>query len=248
MSDNNMNREDKVIGLLGGMGPEATIDVFQKIVKKTDAKTDEDHIRIVIDNNPKMPSRQDAILKGTESPGPVMASVAKKLEQAGADCIIICANTAHYFYNDVRDAVRIKVFHIIEETVQEIKRSNTKISKVGVLATNGAIKVKIFDSAFQKQQIEVLKLPDKLQNKVHDAIFSFKYGGLSNELITIMREAIQHLTYLGAEAIVLGCTEIPIILEGESFQIPLVDPNEVIARVAVNFAKFHLLTESDLSK
>ena len=228
---------EKVVGLLGGMGPEATIDIFQKIVEATKAKEDEDHLRIIIDNNPKLPSRQDAILKGTESPGAMMALTAKKLEDAGADFIIICANTAHYFYDDVNDSVNIKVLHIIKETVDEIIRGNKHVKKVGVLATAGAMKANIFQTIFSAKEIDVINLPPNLQKQLQESIFSFKSSGSKGTNAEKILEVAKFFVNEGAEAIIMGCTEIPIILEGEKLTIPLLDPNEIIAKAAVKYAK-----------
>lgn len=232
--------EDKILGILGGMGPEATIDLFSKIVAKTNAKCDKDHIRIIIDNNPKMPSRQDAILKGTENPGPYMADTAKNLEKAGADFLIIGANTAHYFYDDVKNAVNIPVLHIIEEAVKETMTLIPNINKVGILATTAAMQTNLYKNAFNKFGIEAIEVDEKIQKKIHDSIFSFKYNGLTEANLNLMLEGVQYLIDNGAEALILGCTEIPIILKGKYFSVPLIDPNEVIAGVAVKFAKNQL--------
>lgn len=228
---------EKVIGLLGGMGPEATIDIFEKIVQATSAKKDEDHIRIIVDNHPKMPSRQDAILKGTESPGPEMGRTAKNLENAGADIIIICANTAHYFYEDVKQAVDIDVLHIIDETVYEAKRYHQNLKKVGILATSGAMKAQIFQNSFSKQNVKVIELPAPLQDQMQDAIFSYKFNGKNEKDTEEIIEVIEYLTKEGAETIIMGCTEIPLILMDQTFTVPLIDPNAVIAKVAVKYAK-----------
>jgi aspartate racemase len=230
-------KKEKVVGLLGGMGPEATIDIFQKIVQATDANKDEDHLRIIIDNNPKMPSRQDAILKGTENPGPMMSEIARNLEKAGSDFIIICANTAHYFYDYVKEAVEIDVLHIINETVNETQRLNKHIKKVGVLATTGAMQVNIFQDSFSQKDVEVVEVPIHLQNRIQEAIFSFKYKGRDVEIVDTLMEAMDYFIQNGAEAIVMGCTEIPLILGNPNISVPLLDPNEIIAKVAVNFAK-----------
>lgn len=233
-------KREKVVGLLGGMGPEATIDIFQKIVKITNAKKDEDHLRIIVDNNPKMPSRQDAILKGTENPGPMMAMTAQNLQKAGADFIIICANTAHYFYDYVRDSVEIDVLHIIDETVNETKNFNKLIKKVGILATTGAMKANVFQSSFNKQKIEIIELPNYLQDKIQDSVFSYKYNGQNEKNVDNLIEVINYLIKSGAEAIIMGCTEIPIILKDTTtIAVPLLDPNEIIANIAVKYAKLN---------
>lgn len=228
---------EKVIGLLGGMGPEATIDIFEKIVQATSAKMDADHLRIIVDNNPKMPSRQDAILKGAESPGPEMGLTAQNLEKAGADVIIICANTAHFFYDDVQAAVDIDVLHIINETVQETWRLNKEARKVGVIATTGAMKANIFQDGFAQEGIEVIEIPTDFQDQIQESIFSYKYHGKNDEDTDKIVEVIELLIQKGAEAIIMGCTEVPIMLAGLRFKVPLIDPNEVIATAVVKFAK-----------
>ena len=107
---------EKIIGILGGMGPEATIDLFTKIVKSTKAKKDQDHLRILIDNNPKIPDRTLAIQKKGPSPLPRLIQSAKTLEKAGADFIIIPCVTAHYYVDRLQKRVNIPILHIAEET------------------------------------------------------------------------------------------------------------------------------------
>jgi aspartate racemase len=228
--------QDKVVGLLGGMGPEATIDIFQKIVQATNAKKDGDHLRIIVDNNPKIPSRQDAILIGTEDPGPMLAMTAQNIEKAGADFIIICANTAHHFYDEIKNAVGIDVLHIIKETALEIKNVDPAIKKVGVLATSGAMKVKVFQTSFNRHGMEVIEVPESIQTDIQDAIFSFKYK-ISTEMVEKLMNAIDYLVKSGAEAIIMGCTEIPLILTDLHLSIPIFNPNVIIANVAVKLAK-----------
>ena len=228
---------DKIVGILGGMGPEATIDLFSRIVEKTHAKKDEEHLRIIIDNNPKMPSRQDAILKGTESPVPALCETARNLERAGADFIIIAANTPHYFYDDIARAVHIPVLHIIEEAAKETIRLVPGISKVGVMATSAAMKIKLYQKSFAKYRIQVVEVPEEVQEQIQSSIFSFKYDGLTPKNIGTMVAAAECLITKGAQALVMGCTEIPLILKDKAFGVPLIDPNEVIALAAVAYAK-----------
>jgi aspartate racemase len=231
------NMTDKIVGILGGMGPEATIDLFSRIVEKTHAQKDEDHLRIIIDNNPKMPSRQDAILKGTESPVPALCATARNLERAGADFIIIGANTPHYFYDDIVKAVRIPVLHIIEEAAKETIRVVPGVAKVGVMATSAAMKTKLYQKSFAKYGIQVVDVPAELQEQIQKSIFSFKYDGLTAENVSLMVKAAECLIANGAQALIMGCTEIPLILKAREFSVPLIDPNEIIALVAVAYAK-----------
>lgn len=232
-----MDNKEKVVGILGGMGPEATIDLFAEIVKQTNAKNDQQHLRIIIDNNPQIPNRQDAILKGTENPGPSIAITAKNIEAAGADFIILGANTAHHFYLYAKQAVNIPVLHIIGETVLETINTIEHIKKVGVLAAKGAIKTGMYQDAYKEYGITCVASPESILDLVHDSIFSFKYEGVNEKNVGMMKEAISFLINNGAEAIVMGCTEIPLILKQQKINVELINPNTIIAKVAVKYAK-----------
>ncbi len=232
---------EKVIGIMGGMGPEAGADLFLRITAATHAKCDEDHLHIILDSNPKMPSRQDAILHGGESPVPAMIATAQNLVRAGADVIIIGANTAHYFYDDVASAVPVPFLHIIEEAVRETVRQVPDIKKVGVMATTAAMQAKVYEKSFDKFGIEVLPVPEDVQERMQKAIFDhdygFKYNGRTDKCVSEACAVAQELISLGAQALIMGCTEIPLILGDAVFSVPAIDPNEVIAEAAVRFAK-----------
>jgi aspartate racemase len=228
---------EKIVGILGGMGPEATIDLFAKIVKATEAKNDEDHLRIIIDNNPKMPSRLDAILKGGPTPVPAMVATAKNVERAGADFIIIAANTAHWFHGDVQKAVKVPVLNMIEETVNWTRRCLPEVETIGLLATTGTIKTGMYHEAFKKAGVKVIAPTDQDQEKVMASIMGFKYGEPVSVTQGKMVQVAELLLATGAEGLVMGCTEIPIILEGYVSPVPLIDPNQIVAEVAVKLAK-----------
>ncbi|MCX4372044.1 MAG: amino acid racemase [Dysosmobacter sp.] len=232
---------EKVIGIMGGMGPEAGADLFLQITKATHAKSDMDHLHIIMDSNPKMPSRQDAILHGTESPVPAMINVAQNLVKAGADVIIIGANTAHYFYDDVAAAVPVPFLHIIDEAVLETQRAVPGIRRLGVMATTAAMQAGVYEKSCEKFGIEVMAVPDDVQNRMQAAIFDhdygFKYNGRTEQCVSEAKAVAQYLIDNGAGALIMGCTEIPLILGDAVFPIPLVDPNKTIAEAAVRFAK-----------
>jgi len=228
---------EKIVGILGGMGPEATIDLFAKIVKATAAKNDEDHLRIIIDNNPKMPSRLDAILEGGPSPVPAMVATAKNIERAGADFIIIAANTAHWFHGDVQKAVKVPVLNMIEETVNWTRRCLPQVKTIGLLATTGTVKTGMYHKAFKKSGVKVIAPVDQDQGKVMTSIMGFKYGEPALVTQRKMVQVAELLLAAGAEGLVMGCTEIPIILEGYVSPVPLIDPNQIVAEVVVKLAK-----------
>ena len=114
--------KEKIVGILGGMGPEATVDLMQRIIRLTPALDDADHIRCIVDNNPKVPSRIKAIIEGGgEDPGPCMAEMGRRLESWGADFLVIACNTAHFYYDAVRDAVTIPVINLIDLVANHVQ-------------------------------------------------------------------------------------------------------------------------------
>jgi len=204
---------EKIIGILGGMGPEATIDLFYKIIKFTPAEKDQDHLRIIIDNNPKIPDRTAAILGKGEDPLPALQGSARNLEKAGADFIIIPCNTAHYFLTSIQKSVKIPILNMIEETAKETWKKISPIQKVGLLASIGIYKTKIYHQHFKKFNIKVISPEEKDKEKVMKIIYAVKAGNLSEEVKKNIISIAQKLIDKGAEAIVTGCTEIPLILK-----------------------------------
>ncbi|MGB2783825.1 MAG: amino acid racemase [Atribacterota bacterium] len=228
---------EKIIGILGGMGPEATIDLFYKIIKFTPAEKDQDHLRIIIDNNPKIPDRTTAILGKGEDPLPALQQSACNLEKAGADFIIIPCNTAHYFLPRIQESVNIPIINMIEETAREVRKRFLLIQKIGLLASMGVYKVKIYNHFFQKFEIEVI-FPDKEnQEKIMKVIYAVKAGDLSNKVKKDILIVSQNLIDKGAEAIIAGCTEIPLILKDGDVLVPIIDPTQVLASIAVQKAR-----------
>jgi aspartate racemase len=228
---------EKIIGILGGMGPEATIDLFYKIIKFTPAEKDQDHLRIIIDNNPKIPDRTAAILGKGEDPLPALQESARSLEKAGADFIIIPCNTAHYFLSSIQKSVKIPVLNMIEEAAKETQQRIFPIQKVGLLASIGIYKTEIYHQHFKKFNIEVISPEEKDKEEVMKVIYAVKAGNLSNEVKGNILKIAQKLIDKGAEVIIAGCTEIPLILKEGDVSVPIIDPTQVLAKAAVQKAK-----------
>jgi len=228
---------EKIIGILGGMGPEATIDLFYKIIKSTPAEKDQDHLRIIIDNNPKIPDRTTAILGKGEDPLPALQETARNLEKAGADLIIIPCNTAHYFLPSIQESVKIPILNMIEETAKETQRKTPQIKKVGLLASIGIYKTEIYHQHFKKFNIEVISPEEKDKEEVMKVIYAVKAGDLSEEVKRNILKIAQKLIDKGVEAIITGCTEIPLILKEGDVPVPLIDPTKVLAEIAIQEAR-----------
>lgn len=228
---------EKVIGILGGMGPEATIDLFYKIIKLTPAEKDQDHLRIIIDNNPKIPDRIAAILGKGEDPLPVLQETARNLEKAGADFIIIPCNTAHYFLSSIQESIKIPILNMIEETAKETQKRIPQIQKVGLLASIGVYEIKIYHQRFKKYSIEIISPVEKDKEEVMKAIYAVKAGDLSEGIKKSILKIAQKLIDKKAEAIITGCTEIPLILKEGDVSVPIIDPTRILAKAAVQKAR-----------
>jgi aspartate racemase len=228
---------EKIIGILGGMGPEATIDLFYKIIKSTPAGKDQEHLRIIIDNNPKIPDRTAAILGKGEDPLPALQETARNLEKAGADFIIIPCNTAHYFLPLIQESVKIPILNIIEETAKETRKRIPQIQKVGLLASIGIYEMEIYHQQFKKFNIEVISPEEKDKEEVMKAIYAVKAGNLSEGIKRSILKIAQKLIDKGAEVIIAGCTEIPLILKEGDVSVLLIDPTQVLAKAAVQKAR-----------
>ncbi|MDP2859676.1 MAG: amino acid racemase [Bacillota bacterium] len=223
----------KIIGILGGMGPEATADLFLKIIKSTPAKKDQEHLRILIDNNPQIPDRTAAILHGGKDPTPALVETGKNLERAGADFLIIPCNTAHYFHGKIQDAVTIPVLHMMSATADEMKARGIK--RAGLLASDGTVQSGLYHQALAQRGIEVVVPNKETQQKVMDAI----YGVKSGEFVASARDvkqAAEELIEAGATGVIAGCTEIPLILADGDVSMPVIDATAALARAAVQEA------------
>ncbi|MFW6173302.1 MAG: aspartate/glutamate racemase family protein [Elusimicrobiota bacterium] len=229
--------KEKIIGILGGMGPEATIDLFRKIVKQSPAKRDQDHFRIIIDNNPKIPDRSKAILQKGESPLHEMIATAKNLERAGANFIIMPCNTAHFFYNDLQKKINIPIIHMIKETALYIHKVYPNIQRISLFATKGTYKTGLYQTFLNKGNIETLIPTQDEQNKIMNIIYGIKAGNRLDLLKRDILKLAENQIAKNTQGIIAGCTEIPLILKNGDIDIPIIDPTLILAEKAIERAK-----------
>jgi len=230
----------KTLGIIGGMGPLATVNLFNKIVLKTDARSDQDHIHILIDNNTVIPDRTEYILRKGQNPLNELVNSAVNLEKIGADFLIMPCNTAHYFYEDIKKEINIKILNMIEETVKYVEINYPNNKKVGLLATDGTVKSRIYDLYFNKQSIEVIKPEKQNQSCITDIIYSIKEGKKEISLDGIYN-AVDELKNKGVEVFILGCTELSVINETYDLNGNFVDALNIIAERAIEFAGKNIL-------
>jgi len=228
---------EKIIGILGGMGPEATIALFARIVKLTGAKKDQDHLRVLIDNNPKVPDRTKAIQGKGPSPLPQLIRSGKTLEKAGADFIIIPCVTAHYYVERLQKKINIPILHIAEETVKYLEAKLKGVRRVGLIATTGTVQAGIFQRFFSKIGKELILPSSEVQEqRVMKAIYGkdgIKAIGPAKKPRRLILQASQTLVGRGAQAIIAGCTEIPLVLRDGDLPGPVIDPLTILAQSAI---------------
>ena len=233
---------DKVIGILGGMGPEATLDCFGKIIKNTPAKTDREHIRVVIDSNPGIPDRIAAILSDGESPVPALVAGCRGLEKAGADFIIIPCVTVHFFLPQIQAGSPLPVLSIIDAVAGVIQRDFHETKTVGLLGTVATVESGLFQKRLARETIDTLVPDSAQQSKIVAAIKDIKdtrpsrtQSEITSDLIEVARSLIDRKPD-GADAIIAGCTEIPLALGQEHLPVPYFDSLTILARAAIRRA------------
>jgi aspartate racemase len=234
--------KQKAIGILGGMGPEATLDCFGKIIKNTPAKTDPDHLRVVIDSNPGIPDRIAAILGDGESPVPALIAGCRVLEKAGADFIIIPCVTVHFFLSEIRAQSQLPILSIIDEVAETVRREIPETKTIGLMGTIATIKSGLFQKRLAEENINTLPPDSVAQSKIIDAIKDIKdirsprtRAEITAELIAAARILIDKKPD-GAQAVIAGCTEIPLALGQEHLPVPYFDSLAILARAAIRHA------------
>lgn len=225
----------KTIGIIGGMGPLATYDLAEKILDNTVASCDQDNIPMLIDCNTRIADRTAAILHGGADPRPEMKKSAKRLEEAGADVLIIACNTAHYFYDSVCEDISIPVLHMPRLTAQRLLDMGVK--KAGVLATDGTCESGVYGNALEEEGIEPVYPSAEKQKIIMSLIYDHVKAGIMDFSDLDIDGVLAEMQEKGAEALILGCTELPMAFDiiGDT-PVPVVDPTEVLARAAVSFA------------
>ena len=226
----------KTIGILGGMGPEATAYFYELIIKQTKAEKDQDHIKAVIFSNPEIPPRTDAILKTGPSPTPLLVEGFQRLKEAGADFVVMPCVTAHHFYPEVKDQVDIPFISLLDEAVKWAKDAVPQLRKTGLVASIGTLESRLFHDVFSSAGIETITPEPDEQAQVTDAIFGprgikagFTSGFAKETLVSIAKVLVAR----GADAIIAGCTEVPLVLKEQDLPVPLVEPLRIAARACI---------------
>ncbi|MFC5430716.1 amino acid racemase [Paraburkholderia denitrificans] len=234
------------VGVVGGVGPAATVDFLSKVVRNTPASCDQDHIKLLVEQNPQIPDRTENLIGDGADPTVSLYATCKKLEDGGADIIAIPCNTAHAFVDRIQPYLGVPIVNMLAVTVSYLREAFPGLRDIGVLATSGTIDSGVYRKALEAQGLRQVAPGPALQARVMEAIYGktgVKAGFTTGQCQEDIAAAVDGLIEAGVEVIVLGCTELPILLPGGEFAgtgggiVQLVDPTEVLARKCIAYAK-----------
>ncbi|KGX93714.1 aspartate racemase [Pontibacillus halophilus JSM 076056 = DSM 19796] len=225
------------MGILGGMGPYATVDIFKKIVTNTDARNDQEHLKIIIYNNPTIPPR---ILDSTtiNTPLPELIESAQILERAGASFIVMPCHTAHIWYEQIKNAIKIPIYSLIHETTARIKESyrNAPNKSLLLLATQHTLYSGLYQDAFSDSEFKLIIPNAHEQELVDKTIARVKKGQLNKETVLELNDMINSFYAQGVSMLMGCCTEIPLMYPFFKTEITLLDPTLLFAKFAIQEA------------
>ena len=229
----------KTIGILGGMGPEAAAYFFKLVVGHTKAETDQQHLKVLVHSDPLIPNRTEAVLGTGPSPVPNLEAGIRSLLQAGADLIVMPCITAHHFIPEVREKLDFHFIDMVEVSAAWAAETIPSLKKAGLLSSPGTLRSGLFEKAFGRRGVDII-LPDpSIQDRLNEAVFGqrgikagYKTGPARESVVSVARM----LAAQGAEAVVAGCTEIPLVLREEDIPVPLIDPMTIAALACIREA------------
>jgi len=238
-----MSKQQKILGVVGGVGPSATVDFMDKIIRHTPASRDQDHIRMIVDHDPTIPDRTAYLLGEGTDPTASLYAACKRLEAYGADFIAIPCNTAHAFVEPIQRDLTIPIINMLLETAQYVEDHHGGVKTIGLLATNGTLKSRIYHDLIEQTGRRVVVPDEAHQGLVMNAIYGekgVKAGYADGINLEEFRLALAHIINAGAELVILGCTELPLLsarIDMNSESIPMLDPGEILARKCVEICK-----------
>lgn len=226
----------KTLGILGGVGPLASVRFSEMMINMTDAKTDQEHIPLLMFNDNTIPDRTSFILgKSSIDPVPKMISGIKKLVDFGSDYIVITCNTAHYFYKQLQASTSVPIVNMIEEAVTAAILKRPGIKKIGVLATDGTVESGVYAKVIEERGLTCVVPSKKSQSVVMDIIYNQVKAGKDVDLLGFLK-IIDEMRNNGCDVIILGCTELSVINADNKLSLhsgDIVDAMEALAKKCI---------------
>lgn len=223
-----------MVGVLGGLGPEATVDFMARVLALTPAESDQDHIHLLVDQNPHVPNRQEAILRDGEDPSQAIVQMAKRLEDAGCGLLVMPCNTAHAWEDDIRAATSVPFVSIVDATVAAIPEI---VSKVGLMTTPAGLSTHCYQRALSERGIETIEHDEAGLTELMKLVNSIKIGEIGSGVTASMKRLADELVERGAELIIFGCTEIPIVLDASELDVPALSSTDELAKRTIAIAR-----------
>ena len=247
-----MHEKPFKIGVVGGVGPAATVDFLQKIVRHTDARRDQDHVKLLVEQNPQIPDRTENLIGAGPDPTIALYATCKKLEDGGASLIAIPCNTAHAFVERIQPYLKILVVNMLDVTARHVAATLSGPRRVGVLATTGTVASGVYERALAIHGVEQALPSAAAQLRVMEAIYGsegVKAGFVEGACQDDIRAAIEDLAAQGVDVMILGCTELPVLLPHPTIAceggrvVTLVDPTAILAGRCASIASAALRRE-----
>ncbi|MDG4882090.1 amino acid racemase [Mesorhizobium sp. WSM4884] len=227
-----------IVGVLGGMGPAATIELMRRVMEATPAADDADHIHLLVDQNPKVPSRIDALIDGIgPSPLDELVRMAKGLESAGATMLAIACNTAHGYAADIASAVRIPLLDMVTLTAGAVARRPLSRRRIGMLASTAVLQLGLYERAFEAFGIET-RYPDD-QAEIMAIIKAVKKEGATAGLRSRFDVVARRLIAGDVDFLVIACTELSLLVDGLDADLAKIDALDVLVATIVERTRPH---------
>lgn len=229
-------KQVNIPGVLGGMGPEATVDFMSRLLRMTPAATDQDHVRVLIDHNPQIPNRHAAIAGEGQPVGPFLASMAAGLEHAGANFLVMTCNTAHAFQADIEAAISIPFLSLIEMVLEDLHDNYPEVKYVGIMAADGCLDAQLYQQALEANERQSILWTTAERRQFMSDVYRIKSGLSDQSVRNSLLELGENLHCRGAEVLIAGCTEIPLIIEPDDFNIPLLSSTDILVNHTLDYA------------
>ena len=227
MSAMKNSADRKIVGIIGGMGPEATADFYMRLVKRTPADRDQDHLHVVIDGNPAIPDRTESFLEGSDATMEAVVESALRLEQMGAEVLAMPCNSAHIWYDGIISRLSVPLLNMVEEVFAAVRKAD--LQTVGLLATAGTVRSGLYER--YPGEVNLLVPSDDERERIHEVAYSVK-AGLGPEESRgkeVLLEVVAGYRDHGAEGVILGCTEIPLLIgQADLPGFPVFDSTDIL--------------------
>jgi len=228
-------------GVIGGMGPQATVDFMAKLVAMTPADCDQDHIQMLVDHNPRVPNRHRAIAGDGAEVKRALATMARGLENAGADFLLMVCNTAHAFQRDIEAAIEIPFISVVDEVLAELDEQWPEVARVGVMAADGALAAGLYQDALEVGGREPVTWSKRELDQFMALVYRVKAGDSPVEIRPQMEQLAALLIERGAEVLIAGCTEIPLVMTATAADtdiapIPMLSSTDILVARTIDYA------------